>query len=200
MYYYLKAAGLDLPTRLATALLMGIKSDTRDLEREASEADLHAYLEIFPNADLTLLTRIENPLIPRSHFEVFHKALEESEILGDAVVTDIGQVDNADVVAELADFLIPLEHVDYALVMGRHRDRFYLSLRTRDEGHDAGRLISTIVGDLGTAGGHGKMAGGQIELGGDGADPADEIRSRLKRALGLDPETAGKPLIRDGKG
>ncbi|MGH7557575.1 MAG: DHH family phosphoesterase [Gemmatimonadota bacterium] len=200
MYYYLKAAGLDLPTRLATALLFGIKSDTRGLEREASEADLHAYLDIFPHADLTLLTRIENPLIPRSHFEVFHKALEESEIVGNAVVTDIGQVDNADVVAELADFLIPLERVDYALVMGRHRDRLYLSLRTRDEGHDAGRLISTVVGDLGTAGGHGKMAGGQIELGPGGSDPADEVRRRLKAALGLDEETTGKPLIRDGEG
>ncbi len=199
MYYYLKAAGLDLPTRLATALLIGIKSDTRGLEREASEADLHAYLEIFPNADLTLLTRIENPLIPRSHFEVFHKALEESEIVGDAVVTDIGRVDNADVVAELADFLIPLERIDYALVMGRHRDRLYLSLRTRDEIHDAGRLISTVVGDLGTAGGHGKMAGGQIELGA-GSDPADEVRRRLKVALGMDAAAAGKPLIRDGKG
>lgn len=199
MYYYLKAAGLDLPTRLATALLIGIKSDTRGLEREASEADLHAYLEIFPNADLTLLTRIENPLIPRSHFEVFHKALEESEIVGDAVVTDIGRVDNADVVAELADFLIPLERIDYALVMGRHRDRLYLSLRTRDEGHDAGRLISTVVGDLGTAGGHGKMAAGQIELGPGGSDPADEVRRRLKVALGMDAEAPGKPLIRDGR-
>ena len=200
MYYYLKAAGLDLPTRLATALLIGIKSDTRGLEREASEADLHAYLEIFPNADLALLTRIENPLIPRSHFEVFHKALEESEIIGDAVVTDIGRVANADVVAELADFLIPLERIDYALVMGRHRNRLYLSLRTRDEGHDAGRLISTIVGDLGTAGGHGKTAGGQIEFDRDNSDPAGEIRRRLKTALGLDVKATGTPLIRDGKG
>jgi nanoRNase/pAp phosphatase (c-di-AMP/oligoRNAs hydrolase) len=200
MYYYLKAAGLDLPTRLATALLIGIKSDTRSLERETSEADLHAYLEIFPHADLTLLTRIENPLIPRSHFEVFHKALEESEIVGDAVVTDIGVIDNADLVAELADFLIPLEHVDYALVMGRHKDRLYLSLRTRDEAHDAGRIISSVVGELGTAGGHGKMAGGQVELKPEVEDPADEIRRRLKVALGLDAGVAGKPLIRDGKG
>jgi hypothetical protein len=44
------------------------------------------------------------------------------------------------------------------------------------------------------------MAGGQVELGPEAKDPADEIRRRLKVALGLDAAVAGKPLIRDGKG
>ena len=61
------------------------------------------------------------------------------------------------------------------------------------------RLISNVVGDLGTAGGHGKMAGGQVELTPQAKDPAEEIRRRLKVALGLDAGVAGKPLIRDGK-
>ena len=57
-----------------------------------------------------------------------------------------------------------------------------------------------MVGELGTAGGHGKMAGGQVELDPQAEDPAGEIRRRLKVALGLDAAVAGKPLIRDGKG
>jgi hypothetical protein len=39
-----------------------------------------------------------------------------------------------------------------------------------------------------------------VELGPEAKDPADEIRRRLKVALGLDAAVAGKPLIRDGKG
>ncbi|HUP00458.1 MAG TPA: DHH family phosphoesterase [Gemmatimonadota bacterium] len=196
LYYYLKAAGLDLPTKLATALLIGIKSDTRGLERETSEADLHAYLEIFPRADLTLLARIESPRIPRRYFEAFHRALEVSVLHDGAIIADVGKVENPDLVAEMADFFIPLERAEYALVMGRHKGRLYLSLRTRDEAHDAGAMISRIVGELGTAGGHGRMAGGQIELRDDPHEDAQEVRRRFLSALGLDPEDKGDALIR----
>lgn len=196
MFYYLKAAGLDLPTKIATALLFGIKSDTRELEREASEADLHAYLEIFPRADLTLLNRIERPRISEQYFEAFHQALGASLIHGRALVSDVGRVENPDLVAELADFLIPLNIVDYALVMGRHEGRIYLSLRTRHEQDDAGRTIGAVVRELGTAGGHGRMAGAQIDLDGEAGDKAAEVKRRFLEALEIDPEDPGTPLVR----
>lgn len=196
MYYYLRAAGLDLPTKLATALVIGIKSDTRELEREASEADLHAYLEIFPRADLTLLGRIEKPRIPQRYFEAFHKALERSVILDGALVSDLGEIDNPDMIAELADFFIPLERIHHSLVMGRHDGRLYLSLRSRDDAHDAGTMLQRVVRELGTAGGHGRMAGGQIDLGDDPEERAREVRRRFLTELGLDPDTEGEALIR----
>jgi nanoRNase/pAp phosphatase (c-di-AMP/oligoRNAs hydrolase) len=196
MFYYLKAAGLDLPTKLATALLIGIKSDTRGLEREASDADLHAYLEIFPRADLTLMARIENPRIPQRYFEAFHEALEVSALYDGLVVADMGEVENPDMVAEMADFFIPLDGADYALVMGRSKGRLYLSLRTRSDEHDAGATIARAVGEMGTAGGHGKMAGAQISLEGADAGVGDEVRRRFLTELGIDPDTEPRALIR----
>lgn len=199
IFYYLKAAGLDLPTKLATALLIGIKSDTRGLEREASEADLHAYLEIFPRADLTLMARIESPRIPQRYFEAFHQALEVSAVYDGVVVVDMGEVENPDMVAEMADFFIPLDRADYALVMGRQKGRLYLSLRTRSDEHDAGTTIARVVDELGTAGGHGKMAGAQVDLDAAGSDVPDvpaELRRRFLAALGKDPDTPPAPLIR----
>lgn len=195
LYFYLKAAGLDLPTKLATALLMGIKSDTRELEREASEADLYAYLEIFPRADLTLLARIEKPRIPRPYFEAFHKALAETMIYDEALVTSLGEVENPDLVAELADFLVPLDRIRNSLVMGHHDGRLYLSLRSRDGDHDAGALIQRVVRELGTAGGHGRMAGAQIELGDEPEKRIAEVRERFLRELDVDP-AVGEPLVR----
>jgi nanoRNase/pAp phosphatase (c-di-AMP/oligoRNAs hydrolase) len=196
MFYYLKAAGLDLPTKLATALLIGIKSDTRGLEREASEADLYAYLEIFPRADLTLMARIESPRIPQRYFEAFHEALEVSALYDGVVVADMGDVENPDMVAEMADFFIPLDGADYALVMGRNKGRLYLSLRTRSDEHDAGATIARVVGEIGTAGGHGKMAGAQINLDKAGPDVGDVLRRRFLEELGKDPATKPQTLIR----
>ncbi len=195
LYYYLKAAGIDLPTKLATALMIGIKSDTRELEREASEADLAAYLEIYARADLTLMSRIEKPRIPQRIFVAYHKALEQSRLFDDAILTDLGDMDNPDMAAELADFFIPLDRADAALVLGRHKGRLYLSLRTRGDHSDAGALISKIVGDLGTAGGHGRMAGGQIPLKDAPADIAERIRERFLEALGVEPESDGEALV-----
>lgn len=197
MFYYLKAAGLDLPTKLATALLIGIKSDTRGLEREASEADLYAYLEIFPRADLTLMARIENPRIPQRYFEAFHKALEVSTLYDGVVVADMGDVENPDMIAEMADFLIPLDRAEYALVMGRHSGRLHLSMRTRSDEYDAGTTIARVVAEMGTAGGHGKMAGAQIPLDGVEQDAALEVRRRFLAELGKDPGAAPQALIRD---
>lgn len=200
IFYYLMAAGLDLSTKLATALMFGIKSDTRELERESSEADLHAYLEIFPRADLTLLARIESPRIPRPYFEAYHKALEQSIIHDGVLISDLGEVENPDLVAELADFFVPLDRIHHSLVMGRHEGRLFLSLRTHAEEHDAGMTIQQVVGELGTAGGHGRMAGAQIELA-DGEDvdaQAREVRRRFLDTLGLDAEADGEALIREG--
>jgi nanoRNase/pAp phosphatase (c-di-AMP/oligoRNAs hydrolase) len=197
MYYYLRAAGLDLSTKLATALLIGIKSDTRELEREASEADLSAYLEIFPRADLMLLARIENPRIPQPYFEAFHTALERVRLYDGVLISDLGEVADPDLVAELADFFSPLERADCALVMGRHKGRLYVSLRTRSDQQDAGQLIARVVGELGNAGGHGKMAGGQVPLGDDDPESTTrEVQRRLLRALDLDPGLPGEALIR----
>jgi nanoRNase/pAp phosphatase (c-di-AMP/oligoRNAs hydrolase) len=157
-----------------------------------------ANVKFFPHADLSLLARIENPLIPRRHFEAFHSALERSVIHGQAVIADLGDADNPDLLAELADFLAPLEQAEYALVMGRHKGRLYLSLRSRDESRDAGALITAIVGELGTAGGHGRMAGAQIDIDKDPGSIQEMVKGRFLSELGLDPAGVGQLLIRNG--
>ena len=108
------------------------------------------------------------------------------------------KVETPDLVAELADFLIPLDGVHSSLVMGRHEGRLYLSLRSRDDARDAGSLIQRVVGDMGTAGGHGRMAGAQIPLEGRDEEPGSEVRRRFLRELGLDPDAAGEALVRSG--
>jgi nanoRNase/pAp phosphatase (c-di-AMP/oligoRNAs hydrolase) len=195
---YLQAAKLPIPSRLATAILLGIKSDTRELERTASsEEDLRAYLAVFPLADLSLMARIEHPRIPRRYFQSFWEALSRSRVYGDAVVAVLGEVEHPDLVAEIADFLLPLEEVRFALVLGASGERLFVSLRTRQQQHDAGRILRRVLKGIGAAGGHGRMAGGQIELRGKPDERAELERRILDRFLeetGI-ADRDGAPLV-----
>jgi nanoRNase/pAp phosphatase (c-di-AMP/oligoRNAs hydrolase) len=58
---YLEAAGVIPDRPLATALFYGIKSDTRDLGRETSQADVWAYSHLASLTDMSLVSAIEHP-------------------------------------------------------------------------------------------------------------------------------------------
>ena len=59
-----------------------------------------------------------------------------------------------------------------------------------------GATIARVVGEMGTAGGHGKMAGAQISLDHSGPDVGEELRRRFLAELGKDPDTKPQSLIR----
>jgi nanoRNase/pAp phosphatase (c-di-AMP/oligoRNAs hydrolase) len=68
-----------------------------------------------------------------------------------------------EIVAEMADFLLRLENVETALCMGHYAKEMIISIRTARHDLNAGDIIKRLVLGLGTAGGHGMMAGGKIE-------------------------------------
>ncbi len=197
LFRYLRAAKLGLPSKVATAIMLGIKSDTRELERQASEEDMKAYLQILPQADLQLLARIEHPRISRRYFQGFWEALSRSRVYGDAVVSMLGEVEHPDMVAEIADFLTPLEEVRFVLSVGSDGEKLFVSLRTRQQQHDAGQMLRQVLKGLGRAGGHGRMAGGQVELKEGDASRIQlegKILERFLEAAGID-DSAGAPLV-----
>jgi hypothetical protein len=79
--------------------------------------------------------------------------------------------------------------------MGVYEEQMTLSMRTNME-HGAGQLIQSIVGDLGSAGGHGSMSAGQIPL--DGQNPeilSHRLKERVLKYLDIDSEVAAQKLI-----
>jgi len=181
---YLRAANLEPPTAVATALFYGIKADTRDLGRQTTPSDVETYLWLFPRADKMLLGQIEHPDLPARYFTLYHTAIERAKVYGSAVVTDLGTVYSPDMVAEVAERMLFLEGMKWSLACGDFRDQMYLSLRTKDRRMNAGRLIREICEDRGgSAGGHGSMAGARIPLSGSRSQRETERRQILKRFL-----------------
>ena len=177
---YLRASGLDIPAAIATALFYGIKSDTRDLERETTPQDVEAYLWLFPMADTQALSQIERPRLPEDYFRLFHTAVEKARIHGDSVLCDLGKVYYPDLVAEVADRFLSMGDVKWSLAVGEYRGSLYFSVRTRDRRMNAGKMIREVIEEEGgTAGGHGSMAGARLPM--KGMPPA--ARRRLLRRV-----------------
>lgn len=194
---YLLQAGIEIKTDLATALVYGIRSDTQDLGRETSQADIDAYLSLYPSANKRMLSRILNAPIPASYFQLFARALINAEVCGSAVLASVGDTDNPDMIGEIADLLIRKEDTDRVICSGYHEGKALFSIRTSCAKLNAGRVARRVAGPAGTAGGHNGFAGGQIPMP-DGATAWEEtaraIHDRFKQSVRVS-QSAGTQLV-----
>lgn len=176
-----RASGLTPPPDVATALFYGVKTDTSNLARVTTAKDVEAYTYLFPLVDRALLADIEHPQVPLDYFRVLNKALTRAKIHGNMIVADLGPVYTPDLCAELADRLLQVEGMKHALATGWFEDGLFLSLRTRAGRKNAGRLLHGIVvgQKLGTAGGHGPMAGARIPVVGLSQRKRAALRKKL---------------------
>jgi nanoRNase/pAp phosphatase (c-di-AMP/oligoRNAs hydrolase) len=173
------ANNIPIPEVLATTLAYGIKADTQDLGRETSEGDIRAYTHVYSLANKRLMSRIESARVPQNYFREFAKAIANAVIYDIAVVSDLGEIEVADMAAEMADFLLRLQGTRWSFVIGNCNDTLHLSLRASDEQLNSGTVIAEAVGDLGSCGGHAAMAGGQIPIKGRTEEEVDEIRESV---------------------
>ncbi len=161
---YLLEQDIGLTDRLATALLYGIDSEVSGFPRESGPLDDGALVWLYPRADKDLLAQIKNPKLPQSYFATFQNALSNAFLYGDVVVCWCGQVPQPDIIAELADFFIRFEKVNWSLSVGLFDDLLKLSIRTAHLGGHSGEILREVIDGMGTAGGHDKRAGGAIKL------------------------------------
>jgi nanoRNase/pAp phosphatase (c-di-AMP/oligoRNAs hydrolase) len=199
LYEYLKAAKIEIPTPLATAMVYGIRSDTQDLGRESTKADVDAFLDLYPSANPRALGRIVQAPLPRSYFSKLRTALDDAKIYGDRIISYLGRLESPEMVAEAADFLLRAEEVRWSMAVGVVDDWINISLRTTERDQHAGRIARNLAGKRGFGGGHQALAAAQIPLDGPN-DGERQIRKtvrgltkRFLRATG-NPNEPGKKL------
>lgn len=194
---YLRAAKLDISPRLATALFYGIKTDTMGLGINASPNDVSAYFFLQPKVDVEALVKIEHPQVPSTYFKSLTSAMQAARLYGnDLAISFLGTVIYPDLGAEMADLLLRLKGVKWVVCMGVHKGELILSVRSRSQQIGAGNLVQHIVGDLGSAGGHGTRAGGHIPLKNQvPSQLSDLLTQKTLVYLKGDPTIKGKLLI-----
>lgn len=191
---YLAAAGMTPDARLASALFLGIKTDTASLLRDATKPDIAAYTKLLPLADLALVANIAKPSYTREHFRFIHNAMENAKVYDNILVADCGDIAVPDMISYVSDEFIKGKDIFYALALGGYKNRIYLSLRAKPPREDATRLLLAAIGTAGRGGGHSLTAGGFMEIAANREKTVNTMLQRFLQAAHC-PTTTPQPLI-----
>ena len=183
---YLRRLWIRPDPPLAAALLYAIKVDTQGLTRNVGPEDLAATVYLAEHADLRLLGRFESPPMSGSTAEVMARAVLDRELVRGHLLAFAGRIRDREAIAQAAELLLRLEGALVAVVFGILRDKVYVSARSAEPSLDAGKLLHSAFGRVGSAGGHATAAGAQIPLAsiGIGDDSGrDGLASKAVRRL-----------------
>ena len=160
---YLVAARFSIPRRLATALYYGILTDSRNMMRPLAAGDREAVRILEPLVNRTVLRRIEFSLYSLNQLNYFAIALIKLRHVRNVLYCDIGPVPNADICAQIADFLMRVRESNWALVSGVVGNRLVIVFRCDGHQKNAGKAAQAAFGEIGSAGGHQTMGRAEIE-------------------------------------
>jgi len=186
LYEYVLAGEVRLTPVLATGLFYGIQSDTQDLGREATAADIQAYRDLFLVANKKKLSRIHLAPVPADYFRMLADSLSNSVIAGNTVISFVHDCSNVDMIAEVADRLMRLEGIRTAVCYGVFNDTIHLSARAADARGNAEMRVRRVVRQIGCGGGHRAMAGGRVPLGDDPERRIELVRERILKVFAPD--------------
>ena len=190
VYEYLRDTGVPLDGHTATSLFCGVRFDTGDLAQASTPLDEEAYYDTFRRADKALLARVQRPRLPQDYYRELSRSLRLVRRHGPAVVALLGSVKNPESVAEMADFFLRMEGARWSLVGGAFEGQYFVSLRTLPGGPEAYDVLSRVLSDGGSFGGHGRIAGGQVPLEDTDALGIRRVERRLRKRVVeiVDPE------------
>ncbi|MDR1778113.1 MAG: phosphoesterase [Desulfovibrio sp.] len=169
-------------SRLATALLYGIRTDTGTFERGGSDKDLRAWQWLSRFADINLLRRIVRSEYRREWLPLFAQAFRSiRDCRGGGVYVSLQHVKNADLLVAVADFFTKMQDLRWVAVSGVV-DKTVVVIFRGDGGRDIGRLADACFHDVGTAGGHRMLGRAEFPLEAVPEDvkPVDFVHQRLQ--------------------
>jgi nanoRNase/pAp phosphatase (c-di-AMP/oligoRNAs hydrolase) len=160
---YLKTARIRPSQTIATTLLYGIKTDTRNFERNTIIEDIEAFRYLFPLTNHNILKKIEISDLSFSDLKYFHKAVERKHVVRARLFAHLDEVPNADILVLIAEFFLKVHDISWSIISGILEGNLIIVVRN-DGSRDAGKIIRRAFGNLGCAGGHEAMARAEIPL------------------------------------
>ena len=162
---YVRTLGIELDSVLATALLFAIRRETLNFLRGATKSEYDAAGYLHDHADQELLRELSSPSVSGATLDAIATAIGNRKTTGAALISHVGRTKERDAVPQAADYLATLEGVETVIVFGITGGSIHLSARSPDPRIHVGNVLKETFADVGSAGGHYDVAGGEIPLG-----------------------------------
>ena len=162
---YLRALRIRPGTRLATALLYGIRTDTGSFTRKVADADIRAYQWLAGHADTALLNRITRSEYLPEWLKYFTRAFTSlhDSVKGGAYAF-LGEVENPDILVVVADFFTRVHGLRWIAICGVYGETVVVIFRGGGVSLDLGAFAAERFGSFGSAGGHRGVARAEFPL------------------------------------
>jgi nanoRNase/pAp phosphatase (c-di-AMP/oligoRNAs hydrolase) len=193
---YVRDLELEPDATLATALLFAIRRETLNFLRGVTRQEYDAAGYLHESTDPGLLRELSNPSVTGATIDAIATAIGNRTTKASVLISHVGRTTERDAVPQAADYLATLEGVETAIVFGVVDDAIHLSGRSSDPRIHVGNALADAFDDVGSAGGHYDVAGGEIPLGIFADSTSDEaslldivervVTARLAAELGLD--------------
>lgn len=161
---YLRAAKIKPSPRLATALFYGIKTDTDNFARPATQSDINVFRYLYPFANINIIKKIESSEMTRHTLAMFRIAMENLTFLRSKAFIYMGRVSDPDVLVIMADFFLKMVEAKWCIVSGVYGQKLIVIFRNAGFRLDAGKVAQKLFGQWGSAGGHRSAARAEIPV------------------------------------
>jgi nanoRNase/pAp phosphatase (c-di-AMP/oligoRNAs hydrolase) len=183
MTNYLRYGGIEIDKATAAALIVGILTDTMFFTRGAKAPDFDAFEYLMERVDTDLLNRLLWPTITSDALDVLATAIKNSKLKGGYLLANVGEVKDRDLIAQAADFLLNRDGVTTTFIYGICGDVVRVSARTKDVSLHLGQKLRETFSEIGSGGGHARMAGATIPLTYFGKASRAAIKRELNRVV-----------------
>ena len=160
---YYRECGVDMPESVATALLYGLKCDTKNFTRGVTNFDVEIFSYLFPKSNQQQIRKYQAAEIEYSELNAFSDSLRNIEIYNEVGFAFLDFPCKEGFIATVSDFILEIDLVKFVVVYTRRPNGFKFSVRSEVDELDAGQIISEALKDVGSGGGHKSMAGGFAE-------------------------------------
>lgn len=151
VWQYLKEFGVDLKEHadVATALVLGIKTDTMDFtSTNTSELDMEAFRNLLPFVDKVALAKLTKYMLPKIQFETESKAFAAKEIRETVLISSIGETNehNRDIISTIADRFARMDGISTVVILGVIDAHLVASVRSEDTRINLSKFVSEVFG------------------------------------------------------
>lgn len=178
---------IPMDSRVATALLYGIKMDTMGLSRGVSPLDVDMYQHLFKLSDMEIIKSFEHCSLNYKDLQAFASAINSIKIYDNISFANSGYNCPEALIATISDFMLDLVEIDFSVVYSIKDDGIKLSVRSGGK-INAGTVTNDALAGIGGGGGHASMAGGFVPVTADNTNIKDLTGHIAERFLATIPE------------